>query len=291
MGAGFTQQSVWALARRQHGVVTRAQLRELGFSDKAIRHRLRKGRLHRVWPDVFAVGRPHLTQEGRWMASVLTGGEGAALSHASAAALWKIRRNHRGPIHISVPSQRDPRREGIKVHRRRRVGEAAEHDGIPVTSPTQTIIDLAPRLSEHELERAINEADQLGLAHPEALHQAANAQRGPGARRVRHLLDRRTFLLTDSELEQRFIPIAEAAGLESPETQVRVNGHRVDFYFRARNLVVEADGGRYHRTPGQQTRDRMRDHAHAVAGTKSIRFTHDQIAHEPEYVARILRGL
>lgn len=72
---------------------------------------------------------------------------------------------------------------------------------------------------------------------------------------------------------------------------MQLNGHRVDFLFREEGLVVEADGGRYHRTPSQQRRDRIRDHAHALAGLRPIRFTHDQIAHEPAYVADVLRGL
>lgn len=163
--------------------------------------------------------------------------------------------------------------------------------GIPVTSPSQTIIDLAPSLTERQLERLIDEADKRDLVHPETLREAAAAQGGVGGSRVRTLLDRRTFLLTDSGLERLFIPIAESAGMSRPETQVEVNGHRVDFIFRAEGVVVETDGGRYHRTPSQQRRDRIREHAHALAELLPIRFTHDQIAHEPAYVAEVLRGL
>lgn len=224
------------------------------------------------------------------MAAVLTCGEGAALSHESAAALWGIREQRRGPIHVSVPSHRDPRRRGLRV-RRRRIFDAATHEGIPVTNPSQTVIDLAPALTEHQLERVIDEADKLDLVHPEALRQAAAGKGGVGGARVRALLDKRTFLFTDSDLERLFIPLAEAAGLSRPETRTRVNGFKVDFYFRAEGVVVEADGGRYHRTPSQQRRDRIRDHAHTLTGLTPVRFTHDQIAHEPEYVADVLRGL
>jgi len=290
MGAESTQRSVWAVVREQHGVVTRAQLRALGFSEKAIRHRVRKGRLHRIWPDVYAVGRPELTREGLWMAAVLTCDDGAVLSHASAAALWRIREQRRGPIHISVPSPRDPRRLGIRVHRRQSV-RGTTHQGIRVTNPSQTIIDLAPTLTERQLERIIDEADKLDLVHPEALRQHGAEEGRVGGSKVRTLLDKRTFLLTDSELERRFVPIAEAAGLSRPETRAKVNGFKVDFFFRAEGIVVEADSGRYHRTPSQQRRDRIRDHAHALAGLTPVRFTHDQIAHEASYVADILRRL
>lgn len=290
MRAPFTQRSAWGIVRRQHGVITRTQLLEVGFTAKAIRHRVKKGRLHPLWPQVYAVGRPDVTDEGRWMAAVLTCGEGAALSHATAAALWGIRKQTRGPVEVSVPSPRDPRRRAIKGHRRVTVMKTRRR-GIPVTTPAHTIIDLAPRLTERQLERTIDEADKLDLVHPKQLREAAEGLPGRGAKIIRDLLDRRTFLLTDSDLERLFIPIAERAGLERPKTRTRVNGHRVDFYFPDSKVVVEADGGRYHRTPSEQRRDRIRDHAHAVAKLTPLRFTHDQIAHEPDYVAGILRRL
>ena len=285
-----TQRSIWAVVRRQHGVITRRQLRELGFTDEAIRHRVAKGRLHLLWPHVYAVGRPEVTDEGRWMAAVLTCGAGAVLSHASAAALWGIRKQARSLIEVSVSSHRDPRRRAIRVHRRVPFPQTTRN-GIPFTTPAQTIIDIAPRLTERQLERAIDEADKLDLTHPQQLREAAQGQPGKGAKIIRTLLDRRTFLLTDSDLERAFTPIAENAGLETPETRARVSGHKVDFYFRESRIVVETDGGRYHRTPSEQRRDRIRDHAHTVAGLTPVRFTHDQIAHEPDYVAGILRRL
>src|SRR5216684_3041443 len=97
--------SVWALASRQHGVVTRAQLLDLGFSPKAIDHRIETGRLHRVLRGVHAVGRPQLTVYGRWMAAILSCGPEAVLSHGSAATLWEIGSERRGRIEISVPAR------------------------------------------------------------------------------------------------------------------------------------------------------------------------------------------
>ena len=224
------------------------------------------------------------------MAAVLTCGEGAALSHQSAAALWGIREQRRGPIHISVPSPRDPRRRGIRVHRRLEL-KTTTKNRIPVTSPAQTIIDLAPTLTERQLERAIDEADKLDLVDPETLEQAAAEEGRVGASIIRKLLGRRTFLLTDSELERRFIPIAERAGMSKPRTQVRLYGHRVDFFFEPEQLVVETDGLRYHRTPTQQKRDRVRDQELTAAGLRVLRFTHDQVKYEQHHVAEVLRRL
>jgi hypothetical protein len=118
MARTSVQPQVWALVGRQHGVVSRPQLLALGYSREAIAHRLATGRLHVVWRGVYAVGRPQLTREGLFMGAVLACGDGAVLSHESAAELWGIRRSRAGPIEVSVPGGRNPRRNGIKTHRR-----------------------------------------------------------------------------------------------------------------------------------------------------------------------------
>jgi very-short-patch-repair endonuclease len=111
-----------------------------------------------------------------------------------------------------------------------------------------------------------------------------------GARPLRALLDRGTFRLTDSELERRFLRIVRGAGLPLPDTQKHVGHGRVDFVWPATGLVVEADSLRYHRTPSQQNRDYERDHAHRLAGRRSLRFTHHQITRDPARVERMLRA-
>src|SRR3954464_11500831 len=137
-GATVQPSQIWALVRAQHGVIARRQLLAAGVSEKAIEHRLRTGRLRRVHRGVYAVGRPELTQHGRWMAAVLACGRGAALSHTSAAALWGIRPEHAGRIHVSLPDGRRPKQPGIRTHRRARL-DATAKDGIPLTSPIATL--------------------------------------------------------------------------------------------------------------------------------------------------------
>src|SRR3954466_3083970 len=146
---------IWALVRRQHGVISREQLLQAGLTRHAIDHRLATGRLHAVWRGVFAVGRPQLTREGLFMAAVLACGEGAVLSHESAAELWGIRRPRGGAVEVSVPHNRNPRRHGIKTHRRTSM-KTTRHKAIPITSAVQTLIDLSPRLNGTQLERAVN---------------------------------------------------------------------------------------------------------------------------------------
>lgn len=283
--------AAWALVRRQHGVISRQQLLKLGFGPRGIEHRVAKGRLHPVMRGVYAAGRPQLTREGRWMAALLSCGPDAVLSHLSAAVHYGMLRRQGPKIEVSIPASTDRRRPGVTVHRRTQLaaGQVTKRKGIPVTTPALTLIDLATRLSRDRLEAAINEADVLGLIDPERLRKAAGEHKGtPGAAVLRNLLDRRTFRLTRSKLERLFLPIAAAAGLPVPLTRQIVNGYEVDFYWPELRLVVETDGLRYHRTPSQQTRDHERGQAHFRADFIAVRFTHDQIAHDPEYVTETL---
>ncbi|MGH2955228.1 MAG: type IV toxin-antitoxin system AbiEi family antitoxin domain-containing protein [Solirubrobacterales bacterium] len=284
---------LWALTARQHGVVTRSQLLGLGFSVKAVDHRIARGRLHPVHRGVYAVGRPELTTHGRWMAAVLACGPEAVLSHECAAALWEIRPDRGGKSDVTVPAGVLRRHPGVRLRRTRRLDQA-ERDrrhGIPVTTPIRTLIDIATRLERNPLEAAINEADKRGLADPEALRAAVEESSLPGAAKLRRLLDRTTFVLTDSELERLFLPIARRVGLPPPQTRRYVNGFKVDFHWPDLGLVVETDGLRYHRTPAQQARDRLRDQAHTAAGLTQLRFTHAQIRFAPRHVEGTLAAV
>jgi very-short-patch-repair endonuclease len=256
----------------------------LGFSAAAIRHRLEEGRLHPKWRGDYAVGRPELTRDGVWMAATLTCK--GALSDSAAAALWQVCRDT-GRIEVTVPKGRRAERPGIVVHRRQ--VETTTRRGIPVTSLVQTFVDISKTLTDDELEAAVNEADKVDLITPEKLRKALDGRRG--ASKLKKILDRRNFVLTDSALERRFRPIARRAGLPTPQTRTNVNGFRVDFYWPDLRLVVETDGLRYHRTPTQQARDRLRDQTHAAAGLTPLRFTHAQVAYEPDHVRATLAAV
>jgi very-short-patch-repair endonuclease len=168
----------------------------------------------------------------------------------------------------------------------------AFHDGIPVTSPALTLVDLAARLQDGPLEAAVNEADKLNRIDTETLRAELDTYQGvAGVGRLRRLLDRRAFRLTDSELERLFLRLVRRAGLPEPLTQQRLNGFRVDFYWPELGLVIETDGLRYHRTPSQQARDRVRDQAQVAAGLMVVRFTHGQIRFGSEDVINTLRAV
>lgn len=159
-----------------------------------------------------------------------------------------IGNERRGRIDVSVRRRCELRRPGLRIRSRTTLATAdvLERDGIPVTSPTRTLVDLATELSPLGIERAVNEADKHNLIDPEALRTALDRYEGePGAPILRKLLDRLTFRLSDSDLEILFRPIAVEAGLPFPLSKQIVNGWEVDFYWP--NLGLETDGP-YHRT-------------------------------------------
>jgi hypothetical protein len=279
----------WDLVRRQHGVVARRQLLELGFSAMAIRHRLSTGRLHPVLSGVYAVGRPQVTRKGRWMAAVLACGQEAMLSHRSAAALWGFGEEHSAYIEISARRHCKVRRPGIRVHDRAGLWnrDLTSRFGIPVTAPVRTFLDLVT--GPKTVERAINEADKLDVIDADSLREALDDHPGqPGIRLLRHVLDKHTFRLSDDELERLFRPLAAAAGLPVPLTKHVVNKFEVDFYWPDLGLVVETDGWRYHRTPSAQSRDALRFQTHVANGLTPLRFSHYQVKYEAAHVKDVL---
>lgn len=159
-----------------------------------------------------------------------------------------------------------------------------------MTDPVSTLVDLASSVPEWQVERAINEADRLDLVDPETLRAAIEAlPPRPGMACMRRLLS--CDALTDSGLERKFLALVRAAGLPRPETQAWVNGYRVDFYWPHLGLIVEADGWRHHRTPGEQATDRRRDQAHTAAGLTTLRFAESQIRYAPDEVVRSLTAV
>jgi very-short-patch-repair endonuclease len=290
-----TDQIIAALAMRQHGVVALRQLREAGVSQSAVARRAAAGRLPRIHRGVYAVGHPVLRREGHWMAAVLAGGAGAVLSHAAAAALWELRPSAAATIDISVPTAggraKPPR---LRIHRvpLLRPDELTTSRGIPVTTPARTILDLAAILQPRRLERVLDEAESRELTDVPTLEAVARAHPGHrGARRLEATLALHTpgTTLTRSELEERFLELCDANGLERPRVNATVAGLEADFVFEADRLVVETDGYRHHRTRQAFERDRARDATVAAAGYRTLRFSYRQLTDDPRAVIAALR--
>jgi very-short-patch-repair endonuclease/predicted transcriptional regulator of viral defense system len=285
---------VWKLAGSQHGLVTGAQLRELGFTRSAIAHRVRTGRLWRVHPGVFAVGRPELTREGLWLAAVLACGEGAVLSHLCAAALLEMREGAipRWP-QVSVPTDSGrlgPR--GIDLHRAAtlRANDIIERNAIPVTSLPRTLIDLASVLGDKELKSALRQAERRHRIDLQHLRISLDAFPRNSHRhaRLRRALDAYVpgTAGTEGEPEAAFLALCAHRGLPLPQTQVPIGRYRADFLWPDLALVVEIDDRASHDGYVAFHDDRVRDRTMKAAGLDVLRFTRNEVLRETRNVAR-----
>jgi very-short-patch-repair endonuclease len=280
-------------ASRQDGVVERGQLLAAGVAGHAIDYRLRKGRLRPIHRGVYGVGRLRGAHASE-MAAVLAGGDGALLSHRSAASLWQHLppRPAEAPIEVSTPGRHVQSRPGLRLYRIRTIqaDEATSLHGIPITTPTRTLLDLAMVLSAHQLERTVARALRDGVEEHRLLELIARYPRRAGAPLLRSLLGEEHLVITRSHAEEVFLAIVERGGLPKPETNVRIRGLEVDFLFRVARLIVEVDGFTYHSSRAAIERDHHRDQALYLAGYDVVRFTWKQIDQQPDRVLAKLAG-
>jgi very-short-patch-repair endonuclease len=277
-------------------VVTRAQLREAGYTNRAIDRRLESGRLHRVHRGVYLVGHvvmPH----AREMSAVLAVAPNAVLSHRSAACLWQLLPYPARPdsVDVTVWGRNAGRKPGIRIHRVSALapGETRTCKRIPTTTPARTLIDLACQVSARELEQAVAQAQTRGLtSHRDLL---ALLDRHPGRRgtaALRALLNGGAAVLTRSEAEERFLALVRKAQLPAPDVNVGLAGYEVDFLWREERLIVEVDGFAFHSSRAAFERDRLRDAELQAQGFRIIRVTWRQIVDHPEaMLVRIARTL
>jgi len=281
------------IATRQHGVVTAKQLTSAGLGRMAVSERVRNGRIHRIHRGVYAVGHQAPSWHRRWMAAVLACGEGAVLSHGSAASLWGLLKPIEGPIHVSVPSTSGRKtRRGIHIHRcpslhpsspaepssspsyprqaggRRGRLLVTHRDNIPTTTVPRTIEDLrSSTVPEYLVRRATRQAELKGL-------------RLEGIETDR----------TRSDLETAFLALFAHHHIPRPEVNPKIGRYEVDFLWRAQRLIVEADTWTYHRGSISFEDDHARDLDLRTAGYAVLRFTDHQLKNEPERVAADIRS-
>jgi very-short-patch-repair endonuclease len=281
-----SDREIGQLARRQYGVVSRAQLIKLGLGEDAIDARLSGGRLYRLHRGAYAVGHRVVPREGRWLAAVLSIGGEAVLSHRSAAELWGVRRVAEDTgIDISAPRlTRSP--PGIRRHYLRLAPDEVTTRGrIPVTTLARSLFDVAATVSDEGLEAAIRQAEYLHRFQVEKLD--ALLVRHPGGRGARSIkaclyrLGRGPRGRTRSKLEVRFAGLLARAELPKPELNalLDVDGFKVeaDCLWREQHVIVELDGGRSHRTRAAFESDRERDRRLQAAGWRVIRVTWRQL--------------
>lgn len=284
-------QLIAEIAARQHGLITHPQLVGLRLSRSAIARRVSRGALYRVHRGIYAVRHPDLSRHGKWLAAVLALGPGAALSHWSAAALWGLL-PVRGPrIDVTVPTSGGRARRKLIVVHRLELGpeEVVVREGIPVTTPVRTVIDLADLLTERRLERALDEAAFLDLD----LTGLAPRPRRRGSGRLGRVLSSHELgsTWTRSELEEAMLALCRRAELPAPRVNSDVGGREADFHWPSQRLVVETDGWRSHGRPFAFERDRKRDADLVEAGWRVVRITRRRLAAEPDLVAAQLSRL
>jgi uncharacterized protein DUF559/putative AbiEi antitoxin of type IV toxin-antitoxin system len=288
--------AVAAIAAGQEGMVSTEQLLAAGVGRGAIALRVRRGRLHPRHRGVYAVG--HVRPSARshlWAAVLACGGPGAAvISHRSAAALWELVATPSGPVDVTTLRQSHST-QAIRVHKTRTLQpeDITTIDGLPVTTPTRTLIDLAEVLTPHRLERACHRAEIRRLLNAAVLRAQLDGLRG---RRTRALAAALESLApgpqaTRRELEERMLALIAEHGLPRPLVNHTVEGHEVDFYWPHARLIVETDGAATHLTATAFEHDRARDAELTVAGHRVVRFTWRQLRDQPYTVARTLEAL
>jgi very-short-patch-repair endonuclease len=271
------------LAHGQHGVCARWQLIAADLPPNLIDQRVKRRRLLRVGHCVYRV--PGLDGP-RWQlaAVVLSLGPHAVASHATAAELLGVSEPER-PTSISVGRGRPDPRENVQIHRvRLGADECTRCDGIPVTTPARTLLDLAGRLSGRELEQVLARSFRMEIVTAEEVAALIDRYpRRPGAPRLRALLAPDTApALTRSQAEEKFLALVRRAQLPEPRVNARLNEFEVDFLWRAHDVVVEIDGMAYHSSRAAQERDRRRDSTLAAAGLRLLRFTWSDLTKRPE---------
>jgi very-short-patch-repair endonuclease len=261
----------WALvaetASRQHHQVRHDQLLAAGLTVEQVKWAVKRDRLHRVHHEVYAVGAPARGERARMMAAVLA--TDGVLAEQSAGALWGFWENDRSDEHVIVARSARWRHRGVRPHRPRsfdRVRDSVVVDGIRVTTPARTLLDLAAVLATRQLKKALENARVRGLVDDDALRDVlARCPTHRGARRLGRAL---TGPRTKSALERRFVRLCREHGLPEPRVNTRFAGVEVDMLFDG--LAVELDGDQH---AGAWAEDAARDAAVAAAGVPTLRLT------------------
>jgi hypothetical protein len=283
------------VAAAQYGVVSFAQLRAVGLGRGAVEKAVRGERLIRLHTGVYAVGHRVLRVEGRRLAAVLACGDGAVLSHRSAAAHWELLPTARTLVDVTTPRTRR-RVAGIDLHRSRSLDarDTTNHHGIPITTVARTLLDLAATVRPDRLETALAQAERLQLYDHRAITDVIARNNGHRGRGGLARAAAQEPKLTRSELEVAFRKLVRRAGLPEPLGNFILDAPdhprlEVDFYFPAHHLVVETDGWETHGTKAAFKSDRRKDAALTSVGYRVMRFTYDDVVHEPDTTVERLR--
>jgi Transcriptional regulator, AbiEi antitoxin len=276
------------LAKRQHGVVSvRQMIDALGYSRSAITRAADRGRLHRLYRGVYAVGHTNLSHHAQCLAAVLASGPNALLSHHSAAWLWGIARWSPIPVSVTSPTRRAPR-PPIRLHHASVLTHADRslQEGIPVTALARTLLDLAASVRSNRLRRLLERAEELRLFDLRPVEESLARSVGhPGAGRLRRALAvYRPAPFTRSGLERHFLALVEKAELPQPTTGFSEAGYELDVYWPEARFAVELDTYETHGSHEAFESDRLRQENLKLADIEMTRVTGHRLDSEPRQV-------
>jgi len=290
------------LAERQHGVFSRGQALGHGVTIDAVKHRLRTGRWDPAGAGVYRLAGTPATWEQRLTALTLAAGPGAAASHRSAAALLGIPGFRRTmPLEVTTIRSRRHRHRLARIHHATAL--PARHltrvEGILVTGPARTLLDLAATVPPQRTERALDNALSLGLVTIDSvaavLGDAGGRGRAGSSLLGRLLAERHDgYVPPASELEARFLHLVRSAGLPEPVRQLDCGdaagwAGRVDFAYPRVGVLIELDSRRHHSSKLDFESDRARDNRLVAAGWRVVRFTWHAATRRPDDIVELLR--
>jgi very-short-patch-repair endonuclease len=281
--SGTRDERIFAIAAAQRNRVARRQLLAAGISSNTIDRLARTSLLRRVHCGVFAVGPGTPIPLADETAALLAVRAGATLSHHTAAMLLGLRppASGDGLIHVTVPgaSVGDP--TAVRAHRSIILAprDVRVREGLPVTSPARTLLDVAPLVSARDIERAIDQMVIRRIGTVRGVEELlGRAGHHPGRAVLACVVDvYTTTTFTRSVAEERFLSLIRDSGLPQPLVNVRRHGYEIDFFWPEERVAVEVDGFAYHRTRGRFEGDRSRDAALRKAGITVIRITWRQL--------------
>lgn len=280
------------LAGRQHGVVAREQLLAAGVSPTVIRRRLASGGLIPIHPGVYLVGHRALSPLAHEAAAILACRPRALLSHITAARLWRLPVPSSDEVHVTVVGRSRRSLSGVRVHSITALprAELHRHEGLPLSSPSLTMLDLAGIGTGVDVAAALNEARVQRIVTAARLRATLDHHPNRrGAKALRALLDgERGPTITRSEAERLALRIMRRHGIEPDGSNVRIGPFRVDFWFERERVVVEIDGYRFHSTPRRFVDDRRRAAALAARGLQVLPLSWHDLVDRPGAAMRDL---
>ncbi len=286
------EHAIAAIAATQRGLITRPQLYGLGLNLDQIQYRVRRGRLHRLYRHVFAVGHRGLEADALRLAAVMACGDGAALSHCSAAADLGVLPRRGGLIDVTVATRngRDAPAH-VRLHRVAKLpaDELITRGPLRLTSPARTFVDCAATLHDREVARMLDAAWARRLIDWAAIERAMEAPRA-GVARLRRVINTHTpgKDTTRTRPEERLRLLVLGSSLPRPEFNVQAGPWELDLLWREHRLVVEIDSSGYHGSPWARARDARKDAWLGARGYRVLRIPSPLVKGDPQHVLGLI---